>query len=127
MKRNIDQELLDDIETTKGGGGVRHAVELPEDAKAIREKTGLSQSAFAGVLSARKKTNQGVKVKEEGMSATLIKLVDHLLEQIKELEEENKELKIRLAIEESSQNGKKRHDRPTLKVVHIRTKAASAE
>jgi hypothetical protein len=78
-------------------------------------------------LSARKKTDRGVKREEEGMNVTLLKIVDHLLERIKELKEESKELKIRLAIEESSQNGKKRHDRPTLKVVHIRTKAASAE
>jgi putative transcriptional regulator len=58
MKRNIGQELLDGIEAIKTGGGVRHAVELPDDAKAIREKTGLSQSAFAGVLGVSVRTLQ---------------------------------------------------------------------
>ena len=58
MKRNIGQEILDGIAAIKGGGGVRHAVELPDDAKAIREKTGLSQSAFAGVLGVSVRTLQ---------------------------------------------------------------------
>jgi putative transcriptional regulator len=58
MKRNIGQELLDGIEAIKGGGGVRHTVELPDDAKTIREKTGLSQSAFAGVLGVSVRTLQ---------------------------------------------------------------------
>ena len=58
MKRNIGQELLDGIEAIKTGGGVRHAVELPDDAKTIRAKTGLSQSAFAGVLGVSVRTLQ---------------------------------------------------------------------
>lgn len=59
MKRDIGQEILDGIEKIKTGGGVRHAVELPDDnAKAIREKTGLSQSAFAGVLGVSVRTVQ---------------------------------------------------------------------
>jgi len=58
MKRNIGQELLDGIEAIKGGGGVRHEVELPDDAKAVRTKTGLSQTAFAGVLGVSVRTLQ---------------------------------------------------------------------
>jgi len=58
MKRNIGQELLDGIEAIKSGGGVRHAVELPTDAKAVRVKTGLSQTAFAGVLGVSVRTLQ---------------------------------------------------------------------
>ncbi|MBV5334808.1 MAG: helix-turn-helix domain-containing protein [Sulfuricurvum sp.] len=58
MKRDIGQEILDGIEEIKTGGGVRHAEELSDDAKAIREKTGLSQSAFAGVLGVSVRTLQ---------------------------------------------------------------------
>jgi putative transcriptional regulator len=58
MKRNIGQELLDGIEAIKTGGGVRHAVDLPEDAKAVRAKTGLSQQAFAGLLGVSVRTLQ---------------------------------------------------------------------
>ena len=58
MKRNIGQELLDGIEAIKAGEGVRHAVELPDDAKAVRAKTGLSQQAFAGVLGVSVRTLQ---------------------------------------------------------------------
>lgn len=57
MKRNIEQELLHGIAAIKGGGA-RHTVELPDDSKAIREKTGLSQSAFAGVLGVSIRTLQ---------------------------------------------------------------------
>jgi uncharacterized protein YifE (UPF0438 family) len=32
MKRNIGQEILDGIAAIKGGGGVRHTVELPDNA-----------------------------------------------------------------------------------------------
>ncbi len=58
MKRNIGQELLEGIEAIKAGGGVCHTVELPEDVKAVRAKTGLSQQAFAGVLGVSVRTLQ---------------------------------------------------------------------
>jgi len=64
MKRNIGQELLDGIEAIKTGGGVRHAVELPDDAKAIREKTGLSHSAlplsWASVFARSRSSNKSI-------------------------------------------------------------------
>ncbi len=49
MKRDIGQEPLAGIEAIKSGKGKRVTVNLPTDVKAIRNKTGLSQSVFAGL------------------------------------------------------------------------------
>ena len=58
MKRNIGQELLEGIEAIKKGEGKRVTVNLPSDVKAIRNKIGLSQSAFAGLLGVSVRTLQ---------------------------------------------------------------------
>ncbi len=58
MKRDIGKELLEGIEAIKQGQGRRRMIELPADVKAIREKTGLSQSAFAGLLGVSVRTLQ---------------------------------------------------------------------
>ncbi|HHB76115.1 MAG TPA: helix-turn-helix domain-containing protein, partial [Desulfobulbus sp.] len=50
MKRDIGQELLATIEAIKHGQGARTTVDLPSTVKTIRAKTGLSRSAFAGLL-----------------------------------------------------------------------------
>jgi putative transcriptional regulator len=58
MKRDIGQELLDGIAAIKEGKGKRKAIQLPLDVKSIREKIGLSQSAFAGLLGVSVRTLQ---------------------------------------------------------------------
>jgi putative transcriptional regulator len=58
MKRNIGQELLEGIKTIKKGKGKRFSVAMPSDVKAIRKKTGLSQSAFAALLGVSLRTLQ---------------------------------------------------------------------
>ena len=58
MKRDIGQELLDGIAAIKQGKGKRTTVDLPSDVKAIRTKTGLSQTAFAGLLGVSVRTLQ---------------------------------------------------------------------
>ncbi len=58
MKRNIGQELLEGIEAIKKGEGKRVTVNLPSDVKTIRNKIGLSQSAFAGLLGVSVRTLQ---------------------------------------------------------------------
>ena len=50
MERDISQELLDGIAAIKAGDGKKTSIETPEDVRGIREKTGLSQNAFAGLL-----------------------------------------------------------------------------
>ena len=45
--RDIGQDVLDGIQDIKAGKGRRYTVQIPEDVKAIRERTGLSQSKFA--------------------------------------------------------------------------------
>ena len=58
MKRDIGQELIDGIAAIKKGKGKRKTVYLPSDVKNIREKMGLSQSAFAGLLGVSVRTLQ---------------------------------------------------------------------
>ena len=58
MKRDIGQELLDGIAAIKKGSGKRTTVLLPSNVKSIREKIGLSQSAFAGLLGVSVRTLQ---------------------------------------------------------------------
>ena len=58
MKRDIGNELLAGIEAIKQGQGKRTTVALPSDVKTIRAKTGLSQSAFAGLLGVSIRTLQ---------------------------------------------------------------------
>jgi len=58
MKRDIGQELIDGIAAIKEGKGKRKIVYLPSNVKSIREKIGLSQSAFAGLLGVSVRTLQ---------------------------------------------------------------------
>jgi len=58
MKRDIGQELLDGIAAIKKGKGKRKTVQLPPNVKSIRDKMGLSQYAFAGLLGVSVRTLQ---------------------------------------------------------------------
>jgi len=58
MKRDIGQELLDGIAAIKKGKGKRKTLQLPPNVKSIRDKMGLSQSAFAGLLGVSVRTLQ---------------------------------------------------------------------
>ena len=58
MKRDIGRELLDGINAIKKGKGKLKTVYLPSSVKSIREKMGLSQSAFAGLLGVSVRTLQ---------------------------------------------------------------------
>jgi len=58
MNRDIGQELLDGITAIKKGKGKRKTVQLPPNVKRIRDKIGLSQSAFAGLLGVSVRTLQ---------------------------------------------------------------------
>lgn len=57
-KRNIGQELLEGVRAIKRGKGRRVTVNLPKNVRAIREKVGLSQSAFAALLGVSTRTLQ---------------------------------------------------------------------
>jgi len=58
MKRNIGNELLEGIAAIQAGKGNRKILKLTPDVKAIRQKIGLSQSAFAGLLGVSVRTLQ---------------------------------------------------------------------
>lgn len=58
MKRDIGQEILEGIAAIKSGKGTRKTMQMPPDVKSIREKIGLSQSAFAGLLGVSIRTLQ---------------------------------------------------------------------
>jgi putative transcriptional regulator len=57
-KRNIGQELLGGVRAVQRGKGRRSEVTLPGNVQAIRERTGLSQSAFAALLGVSTRTLQ---------------------------------------------------------------------
>lgn len=57
-KRNIGQELLVGIRAIKAGKGKRVKVEVTQDVQSIRERMGLSQSAFAALLGVSARTLQ---------------------------------------------------------------------
>ncbi len=57
-KRDIGQELLDGVRAIKTGKGKRRVVELSQDVQGIRERLGLSQSAFAALLGVSTRTLQ---------------------------------------------------------------------
>jgi len=57
-KRNLGEELLEGIKAIKRGEGKRRTIKLPSDVKIIREKTGLSQSAFAALMGVSVRTLQ---------------------------------------------------------------------
>ncbi|MGH8369625.1 MAG: helix-turn-helix domain-containing protein [Gammaproteobacteria bacterium] len=58
MKRDIGQEILDGIRAIKSGKGKKRNVKMPDDVSAIRERMGLSQSAFAALLGVSLRTLQ---------------------------------------------------------------------
>lgn len=57
MKRNIGEEILESIRDIKAGKGAAKEVIEPE-VRAVREKSGLSQSAFAALLGVSPRTLQ---------------------------------------------------------------------
>ena len=58
-KRDIGQEILDSINQIKAGDvGRVHVYLTPEQIKAVREKVGVSQSAFAAMLNVSIRTLQ---------------------------------------------------------------------
>ena len=57
-KRNIGQELLSGIRAINAGKGKRVKVEVTQDVQSIRERMGLSQSAFAALLGVSARTLQ---------------------------------------------------------------------
>ncbi len=57
-KRDIGQELLDGVRAIKAGKGKRRVIELSQDVQEIRERLGLSQSAFAALLGVSTRTLQ---------------------------------------------------------------------
>ncbi|MEO5329136.1 MAG: helix-turn-helix domain-containing protein [Magnetococcus sp. THC-1_WYH] len=77
-KRNIGQELLDGVHAIKSGQGLCVTVTIP-DAHSLRERMGLSQSAFAGLLGVSIRTlqdwEQGRRV-PSGPAASLLRIAD---------------------------------------------------
>ncbi len=57
-KRDIGQELLDGVRAIKVGKGKRRVAELSQDVQEVRERLGLSQSAFAALLGVSTRTLQ---------------------------------------------------------------------
>ncbi len=57
-KRDLGAELLQAVQDIKAGRGRRFSLEAPEDVRAIRMQTGLSQSAFAALLGVSVRTLQ---------------------------------------------------------------------
>ena len=80
MKRDIGQELLDGIASIKKGKGKRKTVYLPSNVKKIRDRMGLSQSAFAGLLGVSVRTlqewEQGRR-SPKGPAQALLRVADH--------------------------------------------------
>lgn len=77
-KRNIGEEILESIRAIKRGEGRRLEVTEP-DPKAVREKVGLSQSAFAALLGVSPRTlqdwEQGRR-KPAGPARSLLRIAD---------------------------------------------------
>lgn len=78
-KRNIGQEIIDGVRLIKSGGGKRYAINITDDAKAVRNKLGLSQQGFAAMLNVSLRTlqawEQGVR-HPSGAAASLINFAD---------------------------------------------------
>jgi putative transcriptional regulator len=78
-KRDIGQEIIDGIREIKSGGGKRYTINITDDAKAVREKLGLSQQGFAAMLNVSIRTlqawEQGVR-HPSGAAASLINFAD---------------------------------------------------
>jgi putative transcriptional regulator len=57
-QRDIGQELIDGVRAIKTGKGKRRVIRLSQDVQEIRERLGLSQSAFAALLGVSTRTLQ---------------------------------------------------------------------
>ncbi|HSH28346.1 MAG TPA: helix-turn-helix domain-containing protein [Thiohalobacter sp.] len=57
-QRDIGQEVLDGLRAIKAGKGKRVTVDVNQDVQSIRERMGLSQSAFAALLGVSTRTLQ---------------------------------------------------------------------
>ena len=57
-KRDVGQELLEGIRAIKRGRGRRYEITSSQNVQAIRERMGLSQSAFAALLGVSARTLQ---------------------------------------------------------------------
>ena len=74
-KRDIGAEIIEGIRLIKAGGGKRYTINITDDAKAVRNKLGLSQQGFAAMLNVNLRTlqacEQGVR-HPSGAAASLI-------------------------------------------------------
>jgi putative transcriptional regulator len=78
-RRDIGRELLDGVKAIKRGQARRVVVTPPGDVRAIRERTGLGQSAFAAVLGVSVRTLQDWergRRKPSGPAPTLLRLAE---------------------------------------------------
>ncbi|MGA9851323.1 MAG: helix-turn-helix domain-containing protein [Gammaproteobacteria bacterium] len=57
-KRDIGRETLEGIRAIKAGKGKKNTVKIPGDVRVIRERIGISQSAFAALLGVSLRTLQ---------------------------------------------------------------------
>jgi putative transcriptional regulator len=85
-KRNIGEEILEGIRSIKRGEGKKREVGEP-DIKAVRAKSGLSQSAFAALLGVSARTlqewEQGRR-RPTGPARSLLKIADKHPEVLKD-------------------------------------------
>lgn len=86
MKRNIGEELLQGIRDIKAGKGARKDISEPE-VRAVREKSGLSQSAFAALMGVSSRTlqdwEQGRR-RPTGPARSLLRIADRHPEALKD-------------------------------------------
>ena len=77
-ERNIGQEILNGIKEVKAGKGRSYTVSSFAYIK-VREKTGLSQSQFAELLSVSIRTQDWEQGRREpsGAAKTLLKVAEH--------------------------------------------------
>jgi len=77
-RRTIGQEILESVRALKRGEGKRLEVTEP-DVKVVREKSGLSQAAFAALLRVRPRTlqdwEQGRR-RPSGPARSLLRIAD---------------------------------------------------
>jgi putative transcriptional regulator len=78
-KRDIGTEIINGIRLIKAGGGKRYTINITDDAKAVRNKLGLSQQGFAAMLNVSLRTlqawEQGIR-HPSGAAASLINFAD---------------------------------------------------
>ncbi len=78
-KRDIGLEIIEGLKAIRRGQGRRYKVEVRKDVLAIREKLGLSQSAFAALLGVSARTlqdwEQGRR-KPRGPASSLLRVAE---------------------------------------------------